>query len=81
MNAHSNCKRVLLASNVGGCRVVYCEAHNTAEVEIGALSLRFDVEAFASLHELFDEAIKKISVIQSSQSMHESLMIKLRKAH
>jgi hypothetical protein len=80
MNEHSSCKKVLLAVNEG-CRVMYCESHCMAEVEIGALSLRFDVEAFASLQELFDEAIKKIAVIQASKSMQHALMTKLRNAH
>ncbi len=80
MDEHSSCRKVLLAANEG-CRVLYCEAHCMAEVEVGALSLRFDVEAFASLHELFDEAIKRISVINVSKSVHQTLMTKLKNAH
>lgn len=80
MDEHHSCKKVLLASN-DGCRVIYCEAHCMAEVEIGALSLRFDEEAFASLQELFDEAVKRISVLNTTKSVQQTLMTKLRNAH
>ncbi|HEY8119353.1 MAG TPA: hypothetical protein VIE91_08955 [Methylophilaceae bacterium] len=55
MKPSNNCKRVILAGK-DGCRVMFCEDCNVAEVEVGALSLRLEVQAFTTLSEMLQEA-------------------------
>lgn len=73
----NDCKKVILAGN-DGCRVMYCELHQVAELEIGALSLKLDVEAFSSLNELINEATQKIAVIHQARNIQDNLMRKLK---
>jgi hypothetical protein len=44
----NTCNRIVLAG-AHGCRVLYCEECKVAEVEMGALSLRLEMQAFNSL--------------------------------
>ncbi len=70
MKDFNSCKKVLLAG-AEGCRVVYCETHQVAEMEIGALSLRFDLETFGNLQALMTEAQHKIQRIQTTRAEQE----------
>jgi hypothetical protein len=72
MKDSNSCKKVQLAGGEG-CRVVYCETHQVAEMEIGALSLRFDIETFANLQVLMTEAQHKIQHIQSTRAEQEQV--------
>ncbi|HSH96847.1 MAG: hypothetical protein ACAH07_09675 [Methylophilaceae bacterium] len=78
MKSEKACDRILLAGNEG-CRVLYCESCNVAELEIGALSLRLEVNAFQSLHELICESLQKISMVQQAKITQEQLISQLRK--
>jgi hypothetical protein len=60
------CNRIVLAG-CQGCRVLYCEACNVAEVEIGALSLRLEIYAFNSLGEMVKEAGKKLAIMHDAE--------------
>ncbi len=80
MDEHQGCKKIMLAGN-HGCRVSYCETHQVAELEIGALSLRLDIEAFSTLNELLNESMQKIALVSKVKAEHESLFNRLGKAH
>lgn len=80
MSANIPCSKILLAGN-DGCRVTYCEAHQTTELEIGAFSLRLDVEAFSTLHHLINEASTKIHALHASQQSYNHLIRKLKDTH
>ncbi len=71
------CNKVVLARNEG-CRVMFCESHQVAELEIGALSLRLDIEAFSTLNELLMEATQKIALLQNVKIQHQQLMHKMQ---
>jgi hypothetical protein len=60
MESSNSCHRIVLAGN-SGCRVLYCEECNVAEVEVGALSLRLEMTAFNSLGEMLQEAMNKLT--------------------
>jgi hypothetical protein len=66
MNARS-CKRVILAG-AEGCRVTYCEDCRVAEVEIGAVSLRLEMQAFSSLSQMIQEAQSRLRVLDAAGS-------------
>lgn len=67
MKSSNNCKRVVLAGS-DGCRVLFCEECNVAEVEVGALSLRLEAHAFHTLGELLQEATAKLAVFNAAKS-------------
>jgi hypothetical protein len=67
MESSNSCHRVVLAGNAG-CRVLYCEECNVAEVEVGALSLRLEMAAFHSLGEMLQEAMSSLAKIDSAKS-------------
>jgi hypothetical protein len=77
MSEGYGCQKVRIAG-CDGYRVMYCETHQVAELEIGALSLRLDIEAFSALHALLGEASQKINVIQSAKATQDGLMVRLR---
>jgi len=79
MKPANSCKRVVLAGQ-DGCRVLYCEECNVAELEVGALSLRLDMHAFNTLHELLQEAAAKVAVFNAAKAEHE-LMAGVRNVH
>jgi len=78
MKPEKSCDRILLAGNEG-CRILYCESCNVAELEIGALSLRLEINAFQTLHELICESLQKISMVQQAKFTQEQLISQLRK--
>ena len=67
MKPSNNCKRVLLAGK-DGCRVLFCEDCNVAEVEVGALSLRLEVHAFNTLTEMLQEAARILASFAAVKS-------------
>ncbi len=56
-NHHS---RILLAKNTGGC-IAFCEACDVIEMEIGAISLRIDVQSLEALANLLKDADIRLS--------------------
>jgi hypothetical protein len=79
-NANVPCSKILLAGNEG-CRVTYCETHQTTELEIGAFSLRLDIEAFSMLNTLINEAMTKINTLQASKQSYQTLIQTLMNKH
>ena len=78
MPLQKTCDRILLAGSEG-CRILYCESCNIAELEIGALSLRLEVNVFQTMHELIYETLQKISLVQQAKFTQEKLITQLRK--
>lgn len=70
MKTVNNCRRVVLAGN-DGCKVLYCEECHVAEVEVGALSLRLEAQAFNSLAELLQEAAARLAVFSAAKSQSQ----------
>lgn len=54
-----------------GCKVLYCEECNVAEVEVGALSLRLEAHAFNSLAEMMQEAVARLAVYSAAKSQSQ----------
>lgn len=78
--AHQPCNKILLAGN-DGCRVAFCQTHQVAELEIGAVSLRLDVDNFATLNNLINEAMEKIHTVHAAQDAYDALLQKLNNNH
>ena len=55
MKAQTVCRRIVLAGEAG-CRVVYCEDCQVAELEVGAVSLRLEKQAFDRLAAVLQDA-------------------------
>jgi hypothetical protein len=66
MRKKEPCKRVLLA-DAEGCRIMYCEACEVAELEFGAMSIRLETHALYKLQATLGQAIMKHSVYKSLQ--------------
>ncbi len=73
MQHQAPCHKILLAGNEG-CRVTFCETHEATELEIGAFSLRLDVEAFSTLNALMNEAMAKINTLHASKQSYQTMM-------
>lgn len=69
----STCHRILL-SGTSGFRVHYCQAHQTVELEIGAMSLRLEEEALLLLGDSLQSAIRQLQAIQASRQSFEDFM-------
>lgn len=65
------CKRVILAG-AGGCRVIYCEDCQVAEIEVGAISLRLDTSALANMSQLLQEAQSRLAAMEMARSVSAS---------
>ena len=48
MRQDEACRRILLAG-ADGCRIVYCEGCGVAELELGAISVRLELNALHNL--------------------------------
>ena len=79
MKTVNDCKRVVLAGGEG-CRVVYCEKCNVAEIEIGAMSLRLENHAFHSVAEMIQEAAARLAIYSANQS-HRQLTTSTNNVH
>ena len=66
MRKVESCKRILLA-NAEGCCIVYCEACEVAELELGAISIRLEANALYKLQATLGQALMKLSVYKSVQ--------------
>jgi hypothetical protein len=64
MRKDESCKRILLAG-AEGCRIVYCEGCNTAEMELGAISVRLELSALHNLQAVLGQAAMKLSVLKA----------------
>lgn len=79
MKTANNCRRVVLAGGEG-CRVLYCEECNVAEVEVGALSLRLEAHAFNSLAEMMQEAAARLAIHCANKS-HSQFTTSVKNVH
>ncbi|MCB5191697.1 hypothetical protein LG198_13240 [Methylobacillus arboreus] len=79
MKTANNCRRVVLAGG-DGCRVLYCEECNVAEVEVGALSLRLEEHAFNSLAEMIQEAAARLAIYSANKS-HSQFTTSIKNVH
>lgn len=70
MKTQAGCKRVVLAGS-DGCKVSYCEDCKVTELEIGALSLRLEMQAFNSLGEMMQEAMAKLAIFKAAETQHD----------
>lgn len=64
MEKAETCKRVLLAGT-DGCKIIYCEACNIAEMELGAISVRLELNAIHNLQAVLAQAAMKLSVLKA----------------
>jgi hypothetical protein len=65
MKASKPCHRIVLAGEEG-CRVLYCEDCNVAELEIGAMSLRLEAHAFESLARMVRQAEQRLALVKAA---------------
>jgi hypothetical protein len=64
MGKQESCKRVVLAG-AEGCRIIYCEGCNVAEMELGAISVRLELNAIHNLQAVLAQATVKLSVLKA----------------
>lgn len=64
MRKDEPCKRTLLAG-ADGCRIMYCEGCNIAEMELGAISVRLELKALHNLQAVLGQAAMKLSVLKA----------------
>lgn len=64
MRKEENCKRILLAG-AEGCRIIYCEGCSVAEMELGAISVRLELNALHNLQTVLAQAAMKLSVLKA----------------
>lgn len=64
MRKEEPCKRILLAGS-DGCRIMYCEGCNIAEMELGAISVRLELNALHNLQAVLGQAAMKLSVLKA----------------
>ena len=64
MEKAETCKRVPLAGT-DGCKIIYCEACNIAEMELGAISVRLELNAIHNLQAVLAQAAMKLSVLKA----------------
>jgi hypothetical protein len=64
MRQDDSCKRILLAG-VDGCRIIYCEGCEVAEMELGAISVCLELSAMHNLQAVLGQAAQKLSVLKA----------------
>jgi hypothetical protein len=64
MRKDEACKRIVLAG-AEGCKIVYCEGCEVAEMELGAISVRLELSALNNLHTILGQAAMKLSVLKA----------------
>ena len=64
MRQDDSCKRILLAG-ADGCRIIYCEGCEVAEMEMGAISVRLELSAMHNLQAVLGQAVQKLSVLKA----------------
>ncbi len=65
MKSKNACHRIVLAGEEG-CRVLYCEDCKVAELEIGAMSLRLEMQAFDTLAAMVQQAEKRLALVKAA---------------
>ena len=65
MKSKKPCHRIVLAGEEG-CRVLYCEDCKVAELEIGAMSLRLEIQAFDTLVAMVQQAEKRLALVKAA---------------
>lgn len=66
MKPENACHRVVLAGEAG-CRVLYCEDCQVAELEIGAMSLRLETPAFDTLAAVMQAAETRLARLKAAR--------------
>jgi hypothetical protein len=64
MREDEDCRKIVLAG-AEGCRIVYCEGCQVAEVELGAISVRLELTALYNLQTVLGHAAIKLSVLKA----------------
>ena len=64
MRKDEACKRIVLAG-AEGCKIVYCEGCEVAEMELGAISVRLELSALHNLQTILGQAAMKLSVLKA----------------
>lgn len=64
MRKDEACKRIVLA-DAEGCKIVYCEGCEVAEMELGAISVRLELSALHNLQTILGQAAMKLSVLKA----------------
>lgn len=64
MRQDEACRRIFLAG-ADGCRIVYCESCSVAELELGAISVRLELNALHNLQAVLGQASMKLSVLKA----------------
>ena len=76
MSESSGCEKIQVAS-AHGCCIHYCQTHQVIELEIGAITIRLDIEAYAALSGLMQQSYRRIAVLNQTQSLHADLFRRL----
>lgn len=66
MRKDEPCRRILLAG-AEGCKIIYCEGCGIAEMELGAMSVRLELNALHNLQAVLGQAVMKLSVLKATQ--------------
>ncbi|HSI38558.1 MAG TPA: hypothetical protein VK946_05755 [Methylotenera sp.] len=61
-----SCRRILLAG-AEGCKIIYCDGCGVAEMELGALSVRLELNALHNLQAVLGQAAMKLSVLKATK--------------
>ena len=64
MTNNELCTRLLLAG-ADGCKIIYCERCKVAELELGAVSVRLELNALHNLQAVLAQAAMKLSVLKA----------------
>ena len=64
MRDEKQCRRILLAG-AEGCKIIYCEGCEVAEMELGAVSVRLELNALHNLQAVLGQAAMKLSVLKA----------------
>ena len=80
MQDEINCNKSIIA-NHSGLKIVYCETHKIAELILGGISLRLDLDNLQNLKELLNMAYQNLHLISGSQNAYEELMSRLKKVN
>lgn len=66
MRKDEPCRRILLAG-AEGCKIIYCDGCGVAEMELGAISVRLELNALHNLQAVLGQAAMKLSVLKATR--------------
>lgn len=66
MSESSSCRRLVLAQRPG-FRIVFCQAHQLIELEMGGVSVRLAPEAFAGMADSMQTGLQHLETLDTSQ--------------